>query len=106
MDKEEYINRIEDIQKEIKVKELTLSNLVQQFKREHSFMERDKVKLTRLNPDTNKEEEYYLFIKTVYFHPKLLEFQYRFSYITSLGKMSNAECGIHHRLTDKIEKVC
>ena len=110
MDKETHIARIKDFDSQIKTLEKKKAEQIQMLKREHGFCEGDKVKIIRMNYNLEKgedeKEEYYLFIRSVYFHPKLLDFQYTFSHITSGGKQSQGKCSIYHQpKTDKIERA-
>ena len=100
MEEKEYIDEIIKLQQEIKAKELSLSNLIQNFKRDKGFMEGDRVKVTRIAGD-----EHYLIIKSSWFNPKTLRFHYKFSHITSKGKEDGGFCGVHHHESDKIEKI-
>jgi len=104
------IEEIKRLQEELKKAENNFSKAIQIYKREAGITEGSKIKLTRSSYDlmTGKEikEEYYLIIKTCYFNPKLLQFQYTFSHITPLGKVANKKCSIYHNIkTDLIEKI-
>ena len=111
MTKEEYLNEIKKAKEQVKIKELQYFNLTQKYKKDFAFLEGTKVKLSRNNFNTSagkdEIEEYFLFVRTCYFNPDLLDFQYTFSHITSTGKASGVKCGVYYRpSTDKIEKIC
>jgi len=107
--KDGYLEKIAQLQKDIKHLELVLTNTVQAFKREYAFMEGDRVKLEREEYDLaagkDIKQEYYLIIKTAYFNPKILQWEYTFSNISPNGKQSNGRCAVFHYKTDKITKI-
>lgn len=106
----EYIEKIKQQEDIIQREEYKLVNLIQQFKREHSFLQGDKVKLTREEFDVisgkKENKEYYFFIRDAYFNKERYFWDYKFAYITETGKQSDKKCAFYyHPFTDKIEKI-